>query len=150
AIGESRSKRVNVRVISATNQNLAQMVEQKKFREDLYYRLSVLLLSVPPLRERREDIPLLIEYFLGRFSNNNGSKKLSTEAMKWLVSRDWPGNIRELKNVLERAVLLTSGHEVQKDDLFLPMDSADAIPRGPFRQAKKDYLQSFEKNYLQN
>ena len=114
--------RVDVRVIAATNRNLRDMVGQGTFREDLFYRLNVIHLTVPPLRERREDIPELIRYFLARFTKNNGYlvKGLSPEAMKLLTEYAWPGNVRELENVIERCVVTGRNEVVAIDDL--PMD----------------------------
>src|SRR5919197_3067448 len=110
--------RVDVRVIAATNRNLRDMVGQGAFREDLFYRLNVIHLTVPPLRERREDIPELVEYFLARFTRNNGYlvKDVSPEAMKMLTEYSWPGNVRELENVIERCVVTGRSEVVAIDD----------------------------------
>jgi len=108
-VGETQTRRIDVRVLSATNRDLAQEVQHKRFREDLYYRLSVFPITVPPLRERREDIPLLVTHFLRR-SNDKLSKHLrgiTHEAVELLVHYSWPGNVRELENEIERAVALT-------------------------------------------
>lgn len=149
ALGDSKAKKFNVRMVAATNQNIGEMVEQKRFRQDLFYRLSVLLLPIPPLRERREDIPLLADHFLGRFTQNGASpKKLSADALKRLMTQTWPGNVRELKNVLERAALLANGEEIKKEDISFSVESESGLSHGLFRQAKRDHLQSFEKKYL--
>jgi DNA-binding NtrC family response regulator len=136
-------------VIAATNQDLDEMVENKTFRKDLFYRLSILLLSIPPLRERREDIPLLADYFLSRLTEQgNAPKQLAGDALKWLMAQKWPGNVRELKNVLERAVLLSGENEISLDDLAAP-DVEEALATGnAFRQAKRRHVESFEKNYI--
>ncbi len=148
-LGDARARKVDVRVIAATNQNLEEMVEQKRFRKDLFYRLSVLLLPIPPLRERMADIPLLADFFLKRFSKNTEDiKKLSPQALKWLISQSWPGNVRELKNILERAALMSSGFEIGPQDMALPQSSEKYQPEGPFREAKRLQVQAFEKNYL--
>ncbi|MBP1765766.1 MAG: sensor protein [Firmicutes bacterium] len=107
---------VDVRVVAATNQNLAELVSQKKFRADLYYRLNILQLQLPPLRERSGDIPLLAEHFLSRFNSKNSTgKKLSVRALKFMESLPWLGNVRELANVLERASVLTDNEEIDVD-----------------------------------
>jgi formate hydrogenlyase transcriptional activator len=110
-VGGNRTIHVDIRLIAATNRNLKQMVEEGKFRSDLYYRLHVFPLNVPPLRERREDIPLLTRYFVQKHSQRMGRniETIPTSALEALTRYDWPGNIRELQNVLERAVILTHG-----------------------------------------
>ena len=151
ALGDSRSHKVDVRVLAATNQDLEKMVEQKAFRKDLFYRLSVLPLPIPPLRQRAEDIPLLADHFLkGLSKGRTGPLKLSTEAMKWLMSQNWPGNIRELKNLLERSALLAAGPEIKLQDLDHPASGEGKSPKagGLFREAKKLKVNSFEKEYL--
>jgi len=108
-LGSGQTLRVNVRVVAATNQDLAQLVAAKQFRADLYYRLNVIPICLPPLRERVEDIPLLVEHFVGKFSARLGKPidVLPDEVMDVLKSHDWPGNIRELQNFIERAVVLS-------------------------------------------
>jgi DNA-binding NtrC family response regulator len=147
-LGDSKPRKVDVRVIAATNQNLEEMVEQKTFRKDLYYRLSVLVLTVPTLRERLSDSPLLTDYFLKGYQAKT-PKRISSQALKWLVSQPWPGNVRELKNHLERAKLLAGGAEIQPSDLALP-SAENQAQGGAFRQAKRVQVQAFEKNYLAN
>jgi len=129
-LGSTRTIRVNVRVVSATNRDLGQMVEEQKFRSDLYYRLKVFPVTVPPLRERAEDIPSLVRHFAQKFSLRM-KKRIETipaEAMKALQNYPWPGNVRELENFLERAVILSSG-----SDLVVPLSelkSASAPSNG--------------------
>jgi transcriptional regulator with GAF, ATPase, and Fis domain len=120
-IGGTQDIRVDVRVIAATNRNLEKAIEEKRFREDLYYRLNVITIDVPPLRERREDIPLLAEHFLERFAEDfrKGPLRLAPEAVRKLQAYDWPGNVRELRNAIERAVLLGSGPAVTEEDIVL-------------------------------
>jgi len=118
-VGGTESIRVDVRLISATHQDLAQLIRDKTFREDLFYRLNVIPIEVPPLRERREDIPLLVDYFLKQFASET-KKRIDTvgkSAMNALVNYDWPGNIRELRNILERAVVLSDGRKLSLSDL---------------------------------
>lgn len=118
-VGDDRTITVDARIIAATNRNLEELVENGEFREDLYYRLNVIPIWLPPLRERREDIPVLSEYFLNKIAEELGCepKKLSGEAMDALIYYSWPGNIRELENVMERINILADGREVQKEDL---------------------------------
>jgi DNA-binding NtrC family response regulator len=101
---------VDVRILAATNADLRKLVQENKFREDLYYRLNVITILLPPLRDRKEDIPLLLDHFLKKFTHENGRTDLhfSPEAMKLLMDYDWPGNVRELENAVERAVVLST------------------------------------------
>jgi DNA-binding NtrC family response regulator len=110
-VGEERDRQVDVRVIAATHRDLEQCVREGQFREDLYYRLSVFPISLPPLRERREDIPLLAQHFLERQTSPQAPRSLTTRAMDALCAHVWPGNIRELQNEVERAALLAGGEE---------------------------------------
>jgi DNA-binding NtrC family response regulator len=117
-VGESRSMKADVRIVAATNRNLAREVEAGRFREDLYYRLNVIHVRLPALRERREDIPLLAQHFLRAAAERDGRADVmdfSAEATARLVACDWPGNVRELENVVERAVLLSPGATVTED-----------------------------------
>ncbi len=118
-VGDDRTITVDARIIAATNRNLEELVENGEFREDLYYRLNVIPIWLPPLRERREDIPVLSEYFLNKIAEELGCepKQLSGEAMDALIHYSWPGNIRELENVMERINILADDREVQKKDL---------------------------------
>jgi two-component system, NtrC family, response regulator AtoC len=118
-LGETKDREVEVRLIAATNRDLGERVSEGGFREDLYYRLNVLPIHLPPLRERQEDIPLLVEHFLERCNARLGTEVhgVSPEAERMLLSYDWPGNVRELENVIERAVVLTDGERVVADDL---------------------------------
>lgn len=114
-IGGTTDLRVDVRVISATNKDLKEEIAAGRFREDLYYRLNVVPINIPPLRERREDIPLLIDHFLSKTSP--GPKRISSEAMKLLIDYPWKGNVRELENVIERTALFTDKEEITPADL---------------------------------
>ncbi|MFQ5432704.1 MAG: sigma-54-dependent transcriptional regulator [Nitrospinota bacterium] len=116
-IGASRPKKVDIRVIAATNQNLEKAIEDKKFREDLYYRLNVFQIHLPPLSERTEDIPLLAEHFMEKYCRENGmpAKTIGPRAMDYLRGRPWPGNIRELENAIERAVGLSNTDTITKE-----------------------------------
>ena len=118
-LGGSTTHRVDTRVIAATNQNLYEKVKAREFREDLYYRLNVFPIELPPLRERREDIPLLAEHFLEKYRQQLGKKgvKISPEALEALGDYPWPGNIRELENIVERALIISSTPLITKKDL---------------------------------
>ncbi|WP_424494799.1 sigma-54-dependent transcriptional regulator [Salinimicrobium sp. GXAS 041] len=119
-VGSDKDIKVDVRVVAATNKDLQQEIQDKKFREDLYHRLAVILISVPPLNERREDIPLLVEYFSEKVSKEQGvnPKTFSEDALKLLQEYNWTGNIRELRNVVERLIIL-GGKEVNEEDVRL-------------------------------
>jgi formate hydrogenlyase transcriptional activator len=112
-LGSARTIRVNVRVVAATNQDLARMVQDRLFRADLYYRLNVFPIALPPLRERSEDIPLLVQHFVRKFARRLGREisHIPNEVMDVLRLHEWPGNVRELQNVIERAVIMCSGPE---------------------------------------
>jgi DNA-binding NtrC family response regulator len=119
-VGNDKDIKVDVRVVAATNKNLKKEIEENRFREDLYHRLAVILVQVPPLNDRREDIPLLIEYFANKIANEQGTgpKSFSTKAIKLLQEYDWTGNIRELRNVVERLIILGE-KEVSENDVKL-------------------------------
>jgi formate hydrogenlyase transcriptional activator len=123
AVGSSRTQRVDVRVIAATNRNLREMVETGHFRSDLFYRLNVVPLQMPPLRERRSDIPQLVALYVSRFAKRFGKKVegVSQETMARLMNYPWSGNIRELQNVIERAVILSAGSTLRLDKDLVPM-----------------------------
>ncbi len=116
-LGGTQEMQVDVRIIAATNVDLRQMVREGRFREDLFYRLNVITIDLPPLRQRREDIPLLVDHFLKKYSEENDRPRcrVSTEALRPLLTYPWPGNVRELENVIERAVVLSSGTEITPD-----------------------------------
>ena len=120
-IGAKEPLRVDVRIVSATNRDLEKEVANKRFREDLYYRLNVVTIKLPPLRARRDDIPVLAEYFLRKFQDEMGVevRKLSPKALETLTSHRWPGNVRELENTLRRAVLLSSNPVLSMEDLAI-------------------------------
>ena len=119
-VGDSQLRQIDVRIIAATHRDLATMVKDGKFREDLFYRLNVLPVRVPPLRERPEDIPLLVENFITKFSAQNSSKVrgVTSEAMATLLAHPWPGNVRELENVIERAVVLCPNELIDEKDIM--------------------------------
>ncbi|MBI2115636.1 MAG: sigma-54-dependent Fis family transcriptional regulator, partial [candidate division NC10 bacterium] len=127
----TRTLKVDVRLVGATNADLARLGQQKRFREDLLYRLNVITIQLPSLRERREDIPLLAQNFLGRFATKNGKTitGFTDEAMDLLQSHAWPGNVRELENVIERAVVLTRGSMISPADLPETLAGEDQAAR---------------------
>jgi two-component system response regulator AtoC len=146
-VGGVRPIKVDVRLISTSNRSMKEMIEQKMFREDLYFRLNVVPIQLPPLRERKEDILSLAEYFLDRFSEENQKRKkqLSSSAQKRLLEYPWPGNIRELANTIERAVVMNSGDLIEADHLRLD-PSSPALLSIPV--AKEITLADLEKNHI--
>ncbi len=118
-LGSEKATEVDVRILAATNRDLAQAIREKRFREDLYYRLNVIHIEVPPLRERKEDIPLLVEAFIRKFclEMNREEVRVGASALKELMAYDWPGNVRELENIIERALVIGKGREIRPEDL---------------------------------
>ena len=163
-VGASKSQKVDVRIVAATNKNLEELVVTRDFREDLYYRLSVIPITIPPLRERREDIPILIHTFLARFNadKRHAVKGFSRDALEILCNYDWPGNVRELENLVERLVILKGSGLIVPDDLpekylteklsyqapvippALPFD--DQLPDGGI--CLNSAVEEFENNYI--
>ncbi|GAB4370734.1 MAG: sigma 54-interacting transcriptional regulator [Spirochaetales bacterium] len=148
-VGSSETISVDVRIIAATNRDIEAAVENGTFRKDLYYRLNVLPLYIPPLRQRSEDIVVLADFFLKKF--NRETKKqvrgFTDEAMKLLLSYTWPGNVRELENTIERAVVIARNEYITPQDLLLPMDHGEGLENyseKPFKEA----LWAFKKSYL--
>ncbi len=145
-LGDVRDRSVDIRLISATHRELLDLVRQQKFRSDLYFRVNIVPLRVPPLRERVEDIPLLAQYFLARLAQDRGRGEMTLEksAMEALKEYSWPGNIRELRNVLERAVLLTERNHLTVHQLQLQSSTLDAPAQvsstGTLRQMERAYI----------
>jgi two-component system response regulator HydG len=131
-LGATKTIRVDVRIVAATNQDLGQMVKEKRFREDLYYRLNVITINVPPLRERREDIRVLAQHFLRIYAakNNRTLEGFTDEAMRRLEAHAWPGNVRELENVVERGVVLARGALMDTGELPEEIAGATPLPEG--------------------
>jgi Nif-specific regulatory protein len=148
-LGSSETVSVDVRIIAATNRNLENMVEKGTFREDLYYRLNVLPIAIPPLRDRVDDIPVLVEYFLNKYTAKNRTeiKGLSDDAQEMMMSYAWPGNIRELENVIERAVIVSSGNLIRTEDLLLSREKERGIS-GFGGKTLKEAVNLFKKNYI--
>ena len=138
---------IDVRLIAATNRDLAEAVQSGQFREDLYYRLNVIMLPLPSLRQRREDIPLLAQHFLGQYSerNNRSIKGFTPQAMDRLNRYDWPGNVREMMNIVERAVVLARGDHIELCDLPPPLCEPPAAPEAAIPDAGTASLEEVEK-----
>lgn len=156
-VGGHRTINVDVRILAATNKNLAEEMAAGRFREDLYYRLNVVPINVPPLRERKEDIPILAENFLHEYNLRQGHspKIIAREVMKALMEYAWPGNVRELKNLIERLVIMTPGQTIELRNLPAPFNQS--APEGEarilgklFEQEFKDARAAFERMYLEN
>jgi len=132
-LGGNEVKHVDVRIIAATNQNLPAMIQQGRFREDLYYRLSVVTIPMPPLREHKEDIPLLCDHFIKRYNaeQNKSVKGLSESARKILADYDYPGNVRQLANILEHAMILSNGEKIEAKDLPIDVCSRNRTNGNP-------------------
>ena len=141
---------VNVRVIAATNKNLRDMIGQGTFREDLFYRLNVIHILVPPLRERREDIPMLAESFLGQFTTANRSpiRSIAAPAMKAFCEYSWPGNVRELENVIERLVVTVQGTVIELDHLSSEIRHQGAVSFRPRRERRKTVADELYKRMI--
>jgi len=155
-VGAEKSVKVDVRIIAASNKDLEKAVEEKKFREDLFYRLNVFPVRIPPLRERREDIPLLVEYFINKYAIElkTSPKSISVDALSLLFNSHWKGNVRELENAIERAVILSDGETITPEHFLLskatlvePVDklypadgSLEAIAKGALRVAETERI----------
>ncbi|HUJ96385.1 MAG TPA: sigma-54 dependent transcriptional regulator [Terriglobales bacterium] len=137
-LGGVQELQVDVRIIAATNVDLKQLVREGKFREDLFYRLNVIAIDLPPLRQRKEDIPLLVDFFLAKYAQENERPPLrfTPEALRFLLVYSWPGNVRELENVVERAVVLSSGSEIGVE--LLPDNIAGRGPAFPVLESRGD------------
>ncbi len=151
-VGGREVVKVDVRVIAASNRQLDTLIAQGQFREDLYYRLNVIPIEVPPLRVRRDDIPLLVDHFIAVFCAENGKrlKTVSGEALAYFLGYDWPGNVRELRNMVERLVIMTAGDSITADHVPAPLrpkEPAAAAPDGRERSLK-EARDGFERAYI--
>jgi transcriptional regulator with PAS, ATPase and Fis domain len=142
-VGGSDLISISSRILAATNRDLKKAIEEGRFRADLFYRLNVISINIPPLRERREDIPLLVEHFIEKFNIEMGKqiRGVSEGAMRILMDNEWPGNARELRNVIERAVVVAKGNVITESDVSLPSASG-----GPNHRAKT--LEEIEKDHI--
>jgi DNA-binding NtrC family response regulator len=160
AVGSVQMKKVSARFIAATNQELTEKVKRNEFRKDLFFRLNVMAIKVPPLRERIEDIPLLARHFIGRYSKEFGKNvnDLHPSAVTELVAYPWPGNVRELRNVMERAVMLAKGDRINTHDVVGLLQFTDQARRNaaddyltlPYAKAKEKILEDFSRRYIKN
>lgn len=174
SLGSNELKKADVRIVAATNKNLEKAVVEKTFREDLYFRLKVFHIHIPTLDERKEDIPVLAQFFLRKYSHLHGKsvKSISQEALKRLISRQWPGNVRELANTIERAVIMAQGETLDVGDFFIPKimeegsesasinndlitssssftdDDISLILKLPFKDAKANIIRWFHRVYV--
>jgi two-component system response regulator GlrR len=148
-LGSAKVHHADVRVIAATNVDLEKAVQEGKFRQDLYYRLNVIPLALPPLRDRPEDIPFLARHFLERyaFEFKKETKDFTDEAMQKLLVYDWPGNVRELENVVERAVVFSTRASIQQVEISIPR--SESSRQESFKKAKDRTIQEFEKKYIE-
>lgn len=147
-VGGSQNASVDVRFLAATNRNLEEEVAQGRFRQDLYYRLNVVVMTIPPLRDRREDVPLLARHFCDQFQTTTGDvKPLAEEVLEALMAYDWPGNVRELENVIRRAVAMGQGEVISIHDLpesFNGGYSRSPLLEGPKVVIEGDSLEAYE------
>lgn len=149
-LGDTAKKQVDVRVIAATNKDLETLIREGKFREDLYYRLNVIEIKIPPLRERKEDIPALTYFFIDKLSkvHDKNIKGITNEALSCLINYEWPGNVRELKNVIERAIILVTGEYITLNELPERIKKERSTPFTS--KSLKEALEEFEKNIILN
>jgi DNA-binding NtrC family response regulator len=154
-VGDSQTIKVDVRVIAATNSDLARMVAEGSFREDLYYRLHVIPLQIPPLRDRRDDIPVLVQHFLEKFSPSS-EIRVSQDTMRALMGYPWPGNVRQLENAIERAVALSAGRQqIEISDLPTEVHTTPSFTQLPFVELPEEgldlpaYLAAIERELIQ-
>ena len=158
-VGSVASNKADLRFIAATNHNLAEDMKEKRFREDLFYRINVINIDLPPLRERKEDIPLLSYHFLRKYALLNGKNinDISPEAMQMLLGQEYPGNVRELENTIERGVIFCQNTTLESHDLF-PVEKSNSIYAGlncnvtslSFKDAKDKFLHMFHKMYIES
>jgi len=141
-LGSHRTIRVDVRIVAATNQNLPEMVRERQFRADLFYRLNVFPITLPPLRERSDDIPVLVQHFVRKYASrmNKEVGNISEEAMEALRHYDWPGNIRELQNVVERAVIISAGPNLEIPSGELKRTVAGDTPTRALDEVQRDHI----------
>lgn len=151
-LGAGKARKADVRVIAASNGNLEQMIRQGKLRQDLFYRLNILSLQLPPLHQRTEDIPLLARHFLAKYAAELKSKVRDFEpaALRKLSLYQWPGNVRELENIVERAIILSQGDSIQSSEIDLPVGPEPITEAKSFRQLKARMVAEFEQGFLRD
>jgi DNA-binding NtrC family response regulator len=160
AVGSLQTKKVSARFIAATNEDLAEKVKRNEFRKDLFFRLNVMVIRIPPLRERTEDIPLLARHFIGHYSKefNKYVTGLHPSAVTELIAYSWPGNVRELRNVVERAVMLAKSDQISVQDMAGLLQYPDQTVKSftddylclPYAKAKQKVLEAFSRRYISN
>ena len=153
-VGGNKTISTDVRFIAATNQNIPVAIQEGRFREDLFFRLNVVSVQIPPLRERKEDIPLLTQSFFRRACQNlkRPKMRISREAIDHLIRYDWPGNVRELENLIERSVILTKGNEIMPEDLPFQLAHAftlENLHQKPYQEAVRSYQRELIGSVLQ-
>lgn len=152
-LGSSKSVKANVRILAATNRNLRQLIQEGQFREDLFYRLNILSIVVPPLRDRMEDIPLLVDHFVKRAPRTSklGGAQIASAALEKLMAYPWPGNVRELEAIIQGAVTFKSTAIIEAQDIDLPSQGTPQLKTGSaLRQAKARAVETFERTFLMN
>ncbi|HKB08600.1 MAG TPA: sigma-54 dependent transcriptional regulator [Candidatus Polarisedimenticolia bacterium] len=144
-LGETRNRKVNVRIIAATNKDLKSEMEARRFREDLYHRIGVLPIHLPPLRERREDIPLLVDQFLRQFNHELGRqiRAFTPQALERLKAHSWPGNVRELENRIKQAMVMAKGDVIDVESLGLFSGAGPGAPFPSFKKAKAEFVRGY-------
>ncbi len=159
-VGSVQTRKADVRFIAATNHNLRQSIKDKTFREDLYYRLNVVHIDLPPLKDRKGDVPVMVYHFLKKYSSlyQKGIVEISDSSMQFLLSYDFPGNVRELENIIERGVIFCRGNILDTKDLFMERELEEG-PEGEspgdrellsFKEAKENAIQMFHRRYIQS
>lgn len=153
-LGDSKPQKADIRIIAATNRDLAGLVKEGTFREDLFYRLNIVTIFIPPLRKRKEDVPILVEHFTRKYSReyNKLIREITEDAMDMFISYPWPGNIRELENKVQQLIVMSTSSVISAGDIQLPASEATAkeIETEYFKVAKERAITAFEKNYLFN
>ncbi len=149
-LGDTTSYPIDVRIISTTNRDIGKQIREGRFREDLYYRLKVIDIELPPLRDRKEDIPLIIQHFITKFNKNlkKNISGISEQALKLLLNYAWPGNVRELENIIERAITLTQGEVISLEDLPTPMTHGEDKDSTGKALREKYTVDQLEKEYI--
>lgn len=151
-LGDPRPRKADIRIIAATNRDLQGLVKEGKFRKDLFYRLNIVSLFIPPLRERKEDIQILVEYFVNKYSKqyNKPINKVTEDAMNSFVSYSWPGNIREIENKIQNIIVMSDTSVIRVEDTQFPVSEPESkeYKLEYFKSAKKEIIDSFEQNYL--
>lgn len=151
-LGDPRPRKADVRIVSATNKSLKNLMKEDLFREDLYYRLNIVTIHIPPLRERKEDIPILVVHFIEKYSRqfNKPVMEVSNSAMNAFLSYSWPGNIREIENIIQEIIVMSASSVISAEDV-LPLSDEPCFEKSEIvdlKTAKKKQLETFERAYL--